>query len=204
MPKGIHTSKRGRKKTFDESRIEWVSLYNSGRSIQNIARDYCASKGTVSDYLKSHGVTIRKNVINDESVFLKSFVVGEKDSCWNWQGSANNKGYGIFNLNGVLWFAHRFSYKYYSGEIGGLFVCHSCDNPKCVNPNHLFLGTQADNMQDRVNKGRFKRKFDEAQIVGIRLLRSKGVPTNSIAMSFCVSKSAIQRIVSKKTYLDVV
>src|SRR5688572_10264945 len=73
------------------------------------------------------------------------------DGCWLWIGSTHKNGYGLFKQT----FAHRYSYVLYKGEIENkLFVCHSCDTPLCVNPNHLFLGSQTDNLRDMTLKGR--------------------------------------------------
>jgi len=78
------------------------------------------------------------------------------DDCWIWMGSRSKKGYGVFNIKGKQKKAHRISYEFHKGEIpDGLFVCHRCDTPQCINPDHLFLGTNHDNMQDAMNKGRF-------------------------------------------------
>ena len=76
------------------------------------------------------------------------------DECWEWTAERNHRGYGRVKLNKVRYSAHRIAYKLAKGDPGNLFVCHSCDNPKCCNPNHLWLGTQADNVHDCVKKGR--------------------------------------------------
>jgi hypothetical protein len=76
-------------------------------------------------------------------------------ACWIWIGSTDTKGYGQLWKEGTQAQAHRVSWELANGLIlGGLFVCHHCDNPPCVNPAHLFLGTNQDNMDDMTAKGR--------------------------------------------------
>lgn len=85
-------------------------------------------------------------------------VVGE---CWEYQGNTNRGGYGTLEWRGRKWKAHRVAYTLAKGEIpDGLEVLHSCDNPPCVNPEHLRVGSQSDNMRDAFGRGR--KRFDPA------------------------------------------
>lgn len=89
--------------------------------------------------------------------FAKWFSTG--DGCWEWTGATDRDGYGVFNYAGKSHRANRVALLLDGRDPGEKFACHSCDNPRCVRPSHLFIGTNQDNMQDMVAKGRNPDRF---------------------------------------------
>ena len=142
-----------------------------------------------------------KHVNRFEDKFIRS------SGCWEWQNSLNDDGYGKFHLHGRKQLAHRVSYKIYKGEIPEeLCVLHSCDNPKCVNPSHLFTGSHQDNMKDMRGKGRGNigerhglSVFNEKQIIEIRNLYPS-LSYQKIADIYEVNKTTIEDIVKRNTW----
>ena len=116
--------------------------------------------------------------------------------CWLWMGAVDRSGYGRFNLASGTRKAHRLSYESFVGPItGGLFVLHRCDTPLCVNPEHLFLGTTADNMKDMIAKGRSpagersgRAKLTAAQVAEIR---ASTLRHSELALVYPVSAATI-------------
>lgn len=151
---------------------------------------------------------------NEKERFEKFYIPEPNSGCWLWVGGVGKRGYGRFCWEGDNEFkAHRASWILNCGPISNdLHVLHKCDTPICVNPNHLFLGTQADNMADMIAKGRDRKKpligsrhnmakLTEHQIADIRSdMRSQ----RRIASEHRVSQSAIQCIKSGKTWRHVI
>jgi len=124
--------------------------------------------------------------------------------CWLWAG-CESKGYGQFGINGIMKYAHRISYQVYKGIIPKrLHVLHKCDNPACVNPDHLFLGTHQDNMKDRDAKGRQARLrgedsplhiLNQRQVIMIKKMIIDDIMlVKDMAKKFKVSESTISAI----------
>ena len=125
----------------------------------------------------------------------------EENECWNWLGSKNTCGYGKFAINKTSYMAHRVSWILKNGDIPeGLFVLHKCDNRPCVNPNHLYVGTQQENSDDKVNRGRSARgtrnhsKLKEAQVLEIRKLLQEGASQAGLSRIYGVSDTTIRQI----------
>lgn len=129
---------------------------------------------------------------------------GGPDACWEWTAGLFARGYGCFHVNGRSMRAHRVAYEMTHGAIpDGLVVCHACDNRRCVNPTHLFLGTQGDNIRDAKAKGRLRTtrgmasplaKFTDEQIARVIELREAGWSNLAIAEETGISSSYVSRL----------
>jgi hypothetical protein len=142
--------------------------------------------------------------------FEDKFVKNKSTGCWNWTASSDEFGYGRFRVGEKLVGAHRFSWVSNFGEIpDGLLVCHKCDTPSCVNPDHLFLGTDADNSRDKMEKGRLGNRKGSAnghatlnseKVAIIRGMSSGSATYTEIANLFGVTKGAISKVVTRRTW----
>jgi hypothetical protein len=128
--------------------------------------------------------------------------VDQSGDCHEWTASFGGSGYGQFYFNYRKFSAHRKAYELYHGEIpDGLFVLHKCDNKKCVNPDHLFLGTHKENMRDKTVKGRQVKGsaieqavLTEPQVVQIKQRLRQGDVHTLIAKDFGVSRATVSMI----------
>ena len=147
-----------------------------------------------------------------ERFWSKVAIVDDDTSCWEWQAARLPSGYGRFGKND---YAHRVAYEDIYGPIpAGMYVCHECDNPSCVRPDHLFAGTAADNNQDASRKGRSrggvrrgeqnnKTRLTEQDVRAIRAEYASGVSQTALAQRYPVGQQAISRIVARHTWAHV-
>lgn len=148
--------------------------------------------------------------------------ISSESECWNWTGQKNNRGYGIFKNKilmeqmgvGVATASPRAAYWIFKKPFGREWVLHHCDNPACCNPNHLYLGSPQDNVDDMVSRGRNSRgedrpaaKLTEMDVREIRRLRGKRggsrMKTKDIAAKFSIGVSLVNKIVFREAWKHV-
>jgi len=135
--------------------------------------------------------------------------VDKSGYCWEWLAYKDKEGYGQFQIGHKSFKAHRISYLLSIGPITeDMFICHHCDNPGCVRPSHLFMGTQTDNMRDAIVKGRVnvlginngRSKLTERDIYEIRRICSFGIEQKLVSKMWLISPSHVCRIVNRKKW----
>jgi len=160
----------------------------------------------------SESVVVRKIWKSDRERFEDKFIPEPNSGCWLWMARVDRAGYGGFRYMGDWQRSHRVSYKMYRGPIpDGMLVCHRCDTPGCVNPDHLFLGTAQDNIRDRDIKGRGKvpglrgpahgqAKLTEGDVVAIR---ADERTHREIAADYNVGTAQVGRIKRRKQWVHI-
>lgn len=151
--------------------------------------------------------------------FAEKYEIDPDTGCWNWTGAKSSFGHGSLRVSGKSLGAHRISWELHCGEIPlKMEICHHCDNPKCVNPDHLFLGTHQDNIRDMATKGRGGKtrgeatntaQLTEAIILEIRHSYKMNVSIygchtiSKLAEYFGVPSSTIRKIVTRNTWKHI-
>ncbi len=145
---------------------------------------------------------------------------GSDAECWEWTGGCTRAGYGTISYQNRHQYAHRLVYEFTHGAIpDGMLICHTCDNPICVNPAHLWVGTKGDNNRDMIAKGRNwlqqkperqvrgerqgSAKLTEAAVRDIRMLASQGCSLRELATKYGVSDTTINTVVARKWWKHV-
>lgn len=143
--------------------------------------------------------------------FYAKIILGD---CWVWNACKDKYGYGWIKLGKKTIAAHRLSYMIHNGDIGsGMHVLHTCDNPSCVNPAHLFLGTHIDNMEDMKKKGRWRgvsnagennplAKLSANQVAEIRKEIASGHKYKDVALKYCISDGHARKIAACKSWRE--
>lgn len=159
----------------------------------------------------SYGPSNGKAIDRVESFWMKVHKKSDNE-CWEWTASVGSPGYGQLWMGDTYIGAHRFSYELHIGKIpDGLWVLHKCDNRKCVNPNHLFLGTQQDNETDKVSKGRqasgrkngqggtknWKNKLSEQDVYSIR---NSDRPYFELSKTYSITENMVYLIKSRRSW----
>lgn len=137
--------------------------------------------------------------------------VQKTDTCWIWTGS-NTRGYGVMAMNGAMYRVHRFSWELHNGPIPkGLMVCHRCDNPSCVRPDHLYAGSAKQNMHDCLSRGRYPYRFalenPKSKLTpnDVRMIREvyPTVQAPQLARRYGVHKKTIYDVIHRRSWLSV-
>lgn len=141
---------------------------------------------------------------------LQNSESADERGCWNWNGYLDPKGYGRTSDESGEVLAHRLSYMEFVGPItDGLHVLHKCDNPSCINPSHLELGTNVENHEQKMARGRQFHPIGErnpkAKLTArdVREIRASSLPTNALAERFGVTRTNISMILLGRTWKDI-
>ena len=187
-----------------EARVNVKSIIFSIEMVKAILEGRRSSNKRI--YLKKGEDSLCPNHLFNR--LINGTTLNNKTGCWEWQKSKNNHGYGTLTVNRKRVYAHRLSYTLFVGEIlDGSYVLHECDNPCCINPEHLHIGTQSLNMKECYGRGRSKikplslpgekngqAKLKISDVELIRLQLAQGVTQAIIAKRFGVSQSQISNI----------
>lgn len=173
-------------------------LFLCGNSMAEIGRKFYLTRSRIRQILKDDfGLTKKsgyKPITNHIDFWKRVAITADENKCWLWQGAYYARGYGQLRYGGKLQYAHRISYYFSTGKFPTQCVLHSCDNPPCVNPNHLREGTHRENMDDAVKRGRMRPKLHKNLYMLITGMLVSGKRIPEIALALDISDVPIYRI----------
>lgn len=197
---------------------EVMDLVNKGYGTRRIGKLLNCSAKTIRCYLIRKGLrkaykpkpkpkskSKQKQRVKDKNCewrFWSKVNRNDSSGCWVWTGVKDSDGYGRFRFNSKRIMAHRMSYLFTYGYLpSDARVCHTCDNTSCCNPNHLFLGSDSDNIIDCVVKNKHANcKLTADQISPIKNAVYNGVSVKEIALTYNVSQATIYNVLNEKTW----
>lgn len=168
-----------------------------------------------SNYFAQKQIEDSQRKIGINPLIIRKFfsrVSESKNGCWEWIGGINSSGYGCFKFQEKQQLTHRLSYSWFVGPIEcGKLICHLCNNKKCVNPHHLYLGTQFENMRDAVKDGLIEvgeksssSKLKYKDVVSIKKeYKNSNLTQYELAKKYKTVQTNIHMIVSGKTWKNV-
>jgi len=192
----------------DEARL----LYLSGKSLRAVEAATGVGRETLRPILRAAGEARgRLDHQGSDRERLLANIHEDDSGCWLWTGQINNMGYGMACYGRRRMAAHRAIYMLFGNELAaGMDLCHRCDNPPCVNPAHMFVGTRADNMQDARRKGRLRTgeaspsaKLTEATVREIRRRHAAGIVQRRIADDLGVTFQTVNSVALRRTWRSV-
>lgn len=216
-----------RRKFTNKEKDNIIKSYSSDKihTLAQLSLIYKCSRGMIRNLLITQAISIRtqseaqkkSNAIDekDRKRFWEKVNIRNEKECWEWIAHTDFCRYGSFGFRMKNLSAHRFAWILTFGKIPtGIHVLHTCDNPSCCNPKHLFLGTHQDNMTDRNNKGRGKggsnkgeknprSRFKTKDIFKIRKMLKKGYKQKEVALIFKTSQAVISGIKTKKYWSHI-
>lgn len=172
------------------------------------AKGYCSKHYT---RLRKTGSPLGLKIIRADTLAdcLRMRTVFSESGCHEWNGTIALNGYGMVHFNGKSYLAHRASYMEAKGDIPfGMNVNHHCDNRRCVNPEHLYVGTQKQNIADMLSRGRADRRGEKTHSRrvltwgDVRTIRASGQPNVDLAREYHVSRDCIYSVVNHRTWKE--